>query len=439
MDQTVGSRALVLGPLLAVAVATAGLGGRHIPLGLPAPNASGVAETLVAGRAVALDEPFFRSLGTNGRACVTCHAPAAGWSIEPGEVRRRFEITGGRDPLFRPIDGATSPEADVSTVAARREAYALLLARGVIRVGLPLPPGAEFELLDVDDPYGYASAAELSLFRRPLPSTNLAFLSTVMWDGRESAVGRTIRDDLMVQSNDATVGHAQAAPIDETTRRRIVDFELRLTTAQAHDRAAGRLTAERAAGGPRALATQPFWPGINSPSDPTQQPVTTDVFTIFSSWAAAVGRGSADRQAVARGQALFNGLTLGNGRTACSGCHNAPNAGSSSTGAFFDVGVAGELRRPPELPLYTLRCLAGPQAGRLVRTTDPGRALVTGRCADIARFKVPTLRALAARAPYFHDGSAATLEEVLDHYERQLGLGLVGAERADLAAFLRAL
>ena len=53
-----------------------------------------------------------------------------------------------------------------------------------LRVGIGIPAGAEFTLVDVDDPYGYASASELSLFRRPLPSTNLAFLTGVMWDGR---------------------------------------------------------------------------------------------------------------------------------------------------------------------------------------------------------------------------------------------------------------
>jgi cytochrome c peroxidase len=97
------------------------------------------------------------------------------------------------------------------------------------------------------------------------------------------------------------------------------------------------------------------------------------------------------------------------------------------------------VRRAPDVPLYTLRCLTGSLAGRTVRTSDPGRALVTGRCADIARFKVPTLRALAARAPYFHDGSAATLEDVIEQYERQFGIGLVGGEKADLVAFLKAL
>jgi hypothetical protein len=56
----------------------------------------------------------------------------------------------------------------------------MLLTKGLIRVGIGVPSNAEFELIEVDDPYGYASAIELSLFRRPLPTTNLPFLATVM-------------------------------------------------------------------------------------------------------------------------------------------------------------------------------------------------------------------------------------------------------------------
>ena len=420
--------------LILIVLATAAIGGQQIHLGMPTPNASGVAQTLLAGAEfVSADEPFFQSLGTNGRMCVTCHVPNQGWSLEPADVERRFAASGGEHPLFRPIDGATSPVADVTTVAARRAAYALLLARGVIRVGLPVPRDADFDLVGVDDPYGFASAAELSLFRRPLPATNLAFLSAVMWDGRETPGGRPVTADLMLQANDATVGHAQAEPIDELTRRRIVDFELRLTTAQTHDRGVGSLTADGASGGPRALVTQPYWPNINSRLDPGS--ITSEPFTIFKAWITAVGPGSAGRQAVARGQTLFNERRH-DGRLMCSGCHNAPNVGSSSTGSFFDIGVASAERRAPDMPLYTFRCHSG---GASIHTTDPGRALISGRCTDIGRFKVPTLRGLAARAPYFHDGSAATLEDVIDHYERKFGFVFVGTDKADLVAFLSAL
>src|SRR5262245_16367773 len=90
--------------------------------------------------------------------------------------------------------------------------------KGLIRVGIGIPNDAEFELIAVDDPYGFASATELSLFRRPLPSTNLKFLSTVMWDGRETFPGETIHFDLSHQSNSATTGHAQGADLTEQQR-----------------------------------------------------------------------------------------------------------------------------------------------------------------------------------------------------------------------------
>src|SRR5213594_4601674 len=103
--------------------------------------------------------------------------------------------------------------------------------------------------------------------------------------------------------------------------------------------------------------------------------------------------------------------------------------GSNSTGAFFD-GVSGEADRA--LPLYTLRCGKGPMTGQTLRTTDPGWGLVTGRCVDVGKFKVPTLRGLAGRAPYFHNGSAATLDDVVDSYDRRFEIGLRPAEKHDL-------
>src|SRR5262245_23139165 len=193
---------------------------------LDTPNPSGVLRTITLdGRPLDFSNPFFQSLGTNGRSCVSCHVPSTGWAISPHEVRARFEKTRGMDPIFRTNDGSNSPHANVSTVAARRAAYSMLLKKGLIRVGLGIPSGAEFELIKVDDPYGYASAAELSLFRRPIPSTNLRFLTAVMWDGRESfgPLGTTpiksdatpdenrtaLFNDLKHQANDATVGQPQ--------------------------------------------------------------------------------------------------------------------------------------------------------------------------------------------------------------------------------------
>jgi cytochrome c peroxidase len=306
-------------------------------------------------------------------------------------------------------------------------------------VGRPVPPGAEFTLADVDDPYGFASADELSLFRRPLPSTNLRFLSTVMWDGRETPPGQTIHADLLDQANDATIGHAQGAPLGPATLERIVRFETSLFTTQSRDTIAGALDVAGARGGPLALSRQRFHLGINSAEDPLGLPVSRRVFTIFDAWASGVGRGSASRQSVARGQALFNERRFTSRGPTCSGCHNAPNAGSNSTATLFNLGVSDAARRTLDLPLYTFLCTRGPLRGGTIRSSDPGLALTTGRCADIGKFKVPTLRGLAARAPYFHDGSAPTLDAVVDFYDARFGMGLSEVDKDDLVAFLRAL
>ena len=141
----------------------------YSPDPLTTPDASGWLRTFTPAGTIDTGNPFFQSLGTNGRSCNSCHRQAEGWTVTPAELQQRFDATQGLDPIFRTNDGSVSPSADVSTLAARRKAYALLLARGLIRVGLPIPANAEFSLTAVDDPYHYASAAELSLFRRPLP------------------------------------------------------------------------------------------------------------------------------------------------------------------------------------------------------------------------------------------------------------------------------
>jgi len=120
----------------------------------------------------------------------------------------------------------------------------------------------------------------------------------------------------------------------------------------------------------------------------------------------------------------------------CTTCHDTPNAGNHSIPAPLDIGIADASRRTPDLPLYTLRNL---QTGVTIQTTDPGRALLTGQWKDIGRFKGPVLRALAARAPYFHNGSAADLAAAVDFYDTRFNLNLSDQEKADLVAFLQTL
>ena len=78
-------------------------------------------------------------------------------------------------------------------------------------------------------------------------------------------------------------------------------------------------------------------------------------------------------------------------------------------------------------------------AGTVRYTSDPGSVLISGKCADLGRIKGPILRGLAARAPYFHNGAAASLAEVVEFYNQRFQMGLTDQEKTDLEAFLRTL
>jgi cytochrome c peroxidase len=91
------------------------------------------------------------------------------------------------------------------------------------------------------------------------------------------------------------------------------------------------------------------------------------------------------------------------------------------------------------LPVFTLTCTKGPLAGKVYTVTDPGRALISGQCKDIGRLKGPVLRGLASRAPYFHNGSAATLMDVVKFYNDRFKIGLTKNQEDDLVNFLNAL
>ena len=168
-------------------------------------------------------------------------------------MQARFASSHGTDPIFTNNDGSNCEGAVPQTLAGKRAAYSLLLTRGLIRVALDVPPTAEFVIERIDDPNHCGPATnDASLYRRPLPSTNLRFLSGVMWDGRESSATTTIEQDLLHQANSATRGHAQGA-VDLTPlqAQQIVRFETGLFTAQAVDREAGSLPRRGGARRPR--------------------------------------------------------------------------------------------------------------------------------------------------------------------------------------------
>ena len=169
-------------------------------------------------------------------------------------------------------------------------------------------------------------------------------------------------------------------------------------------------------GGPAALSTMPKEAGR---------------FDLFDAWA---NNDNPRRAQIARGQELFSATNAGGG--SCVACHNSKNNGTNVSNLLFDIRTASAEARTPDLPLHTFR---NRTTGEERQLTDAGRGNVAGLWRDLGRFKTPTLRALAARAPYFHNGTARTLEDVVRHYELHLGFVFTDPERADLVALLNAL
>jgi cytochrome c peroxidase len=362
----------------------------------PLKNESGSAQTSTPTGTVDTNNPFFTPLGTNGRSCATCHVAEEAWTISPPGLRSRFDATAGLDPIFLRLDGADSPTAPVSTAEQRRAASSNLLARGTIRVGLPKTrplPTWDIEIEQLADPKNSnalsATNGQVSFFRRPLPVANLRFTAAINWDGRNTPDLTNMRPGLLNQSNGATTGHAQGQPLADATRAAIVDFELGLYTAQVKHEAAGNLTSANALGGPALLLTQPFAIAMNS--GPSFDAKTT--ITIFDAWSDRKDAGrNASRADVAAGQRIFDEKTFGPMNATCSGCHNAPNVGSSTRFVFFDVGVSDATRWNGNVPLYRVRQKSNP--ANAIDTTDPGRAMITGQWSDVNKFKVPGLRGL---------------------------------------------
>ncbi len=143
---------------------------------------------------------------------------------------------------------------------------------------------------------------------------------------------------------------------------------------------------------------------------------------------------NAYRRQIYRGQELFNNGDH-NGRQ-CAGCHNAQNSGQNVEGRLFNIGSSSPAFAKPNMAVYTF---VRRSDGATLESTDPGRGIRTGVYADLNKFKTPTLRGLAARAPYFHNGIAATIPDTVTFYETSLGFDFTADEEADLAAFLNAL
>ena len=452
------------------------------------PDSTGYLGTLSTTGSIDTTNPFFQNLGTNGRTCATCHVAGDAWSVIPAHIQERFAATNGTDPIFRPVDGSNCPNSPgVNDTPPAESAYSLLLNKGLIRVSLPVPSNAQFTVNVISDPYGCAVTTDstgqqyLSMYRRPLPGTNLGFLSAVMFDGREtikplnnaSTFQSNLNFDLAHQATDATLGHAQGVqPPTPTQLQQIVAFELSTFTAQQVDNQTGNLNSQKGKGGASFLSTVPYYPGINDSlgGNPTGAAFNSNVFTLFSAWTNLTGNNPyvQARESVARGENLFNttpvviqdvkGLNDALGVTTivgtCSTCHDTPQVGNHSFPVPLDIGISDvptQLNDPlvqalaqlnsPSVPVFAFHCTTqlGAPSDVIIQTSDPGRAMISGKCQDIGKFKGPILRGLAGHAPYFQNGAADSLEQVVNFYNVRFQMGLKANDVQNLVNFLNSL
>jgi hypothetical protein len=453
-------------------------------------NSSGALTTLSVGGPVdTRGHPFFTPLGTNGRACITCHQPADSMSLSVETIRERWRASQGRDPLFASVDGSNCPH-----LPPREESsHSLLLNRGLIRIFRPWPPKAadgssiepQFRIEVVRDPtgcnahpqYGLQSREPtISVYRRPRPATNVKYLTAVGFPFEpknglplplDAETGQPMSGNLMadgrsgtlkLQAIDAILTHLQSdiGPTREQLQR-IIEFEGTLYSAQSRDRWGATLTAFGAAGGPEALVR--FGAG-------ELQGGAVPIWNEYQRWLklpAATANESREqrmfRESVARGAQSFAtktfliwdaaGITsMGFGnpvRNTCAFCHNMQHTGMDVAPGQVDLGTTNEPFAPtaPELPLFKLTCKEGfrphPHLGRVVYTQDPGFALTTGRCIDIGKITIQQMRGLSARAPYFSNGSAKTIREIVDFYDRRYHIGYTDQEKQDLVNLMSVL
>jgi hypothetical protein len=457
--------------------------GRVFPASVDYPNDQGVLRVLLSGGPMETKgHPFFTAVGPNGRACITCHQPADAMSLSSASARKQWEATGGKDPLFAAYDGSNCPNLP----QGERASHSLVLDHGLIRIQRPWPARdlmgrvvkADFDIDVVRDPWGCNSGAygpakgKISVYRRPRPVANLKYLLAVgfAYDPKQGMPlpldpesGKPMSGNLMAdgrsgtlnaQMRDAAATHLELLKhFDAADMARIVDFESRVFTAQQVDRTGNALNSGGAEGGPAKLA--------NSQAGQLGS-IGKPVWSEFEAWDKAdpklSDRQNAFRASVARGAKVFRDKTflisdsaginspIGFGnpvRNACVFCHNMSQMGNDVAPGQVDLGTTVQPFADPMpwLPLFRVTCTGKPHPhyGRVIYTYDPGYALTTGRCADVGKITLQSLRGLSARAPYFSNGLAKDLRGIVDFYERRYSIGYTEQEKQDLVNLMSVL
>lgn len=414
--------------------------------------------------------------------------------VSTDSLQARWKESKEADPVFASVNGANCPDLP----KGEESSHSLLLNRGVFRISLPWPPRdaqgetvqPEFDIEVMRDPTGCntspkfglsAKDPHISIFRRPRITANLKYIlnfpnpyqygfnvKTAYAQPRAPDGQGVYSMNLMADARFLTLGeqhggaikdHMPGAPkLSEKDLHTLVSFTGQIYAAQVEDKAAGNLIEP---GGPSGLGPYNL---LKADVGFSGEAIDTPVFQRFDQWQATNDPQSAleptrFRASVARGQDLFitktflvrdvagiNTLGVGNpAKRACALCHNAQMTGHDLAPGWMNIGTTNWpwANGNSDLPLFKLTCQqdapAHPYLGRVIYTNDPGRALISGRCSEIGMITMQQFRGLAARAPYFSNGSAKTLREVVDFYDRRFQIGYTEQEKQDLVNFLSVL
>lgn len=476
---------------------------RKVPEWLEYDNAFGRLGVLNAGGPLdTAGHPFFEPIGENGRACVSCHQPADGMGLSVESVRERWRVTDGRDPIFAAIDGKNCPNLPQGDPASHsllleRGLFRIFLpwppkaADGVT----PIEPEFTIEVVrdpggcNLDPTYGLASDNPMiSVYRRPRPAANLKYVVQQRFGVspfvgktgepamRDPETGRPLNMNMMAdarlptlraQAVEAGVTHLQMlGRLSERQLDQIEAFERQIYVAQVSRRGAGSLVEE---GGAKAFGPRNLLLGEEGVLGNN---TTRWVFPMGDVWRSPAPGDSPEqvgmRESIRRGQEVFhfrtfwirdsmhlNTVGLGNPtKRTCATCHGMHMTGLDSANGWMDIGTtnlpwARETPRNPWteqrelMPLFKITCRADvpphPYLGRVFYTQDPGRALISGKCNDVGTIVMQQFRGMAARAPYFSNGSAENLTELINFYDRRYNIGFTERERTDLLNFLSSL
>jgi cytochrome c peroxidase len=364
-----------------------------LTIGMPLALSQALSPSERAGKRLFTNETF----GGNGRTCATCHSLGTG-TVSPQDARDRLRED-FRDPLFV-FDGSDDGQGN---------GLSRMLADATILVTIPLPPNVSLQ----DDP-----TARSVVVRRGIPTThNTPALDPIlMADGREP--------NLLTQARHAIENHAQnTSALADSDLRLIAQFQL----------------------------TDSFFssPALKSFSRGGPDPVLPQ------------GRTESER----RGRRFFiSAPSEGDGKNgACAACHSGPMLNKTDQflpvpvppgTRFISVNVSEFNTAHNPVRNFIFTDLNGDKT--IVPSSDPGRALITGIAGgpppglftNLNAFKIPTLWGVKKRAPYFHDNSAKTLEDVAAHYTRfflslpipdAAKIRLTKQDQTDIVAFLKLL